>query len=239
MGNALCLPKDKTASGDATNNLPDDYEPFNKAAYEAEGEEKVERRGSIFPQSPSVASRTSLGIIPPYETSGQASPNGRGSVVSSGSSTGPGRRSARMFSSTSSTSELNSGKKTKDAKEVRILLLGSGESGKSTIIKQMKIIHQNGYSKEELLAFRPAIFKNIEQALQQVITAVEVLQLESILDKCEKYLDYIKELDTDYEVVTELPQQLVEAVNFVWLEAGVFPIYDKLCHASYIYESAS
>lgn len=39
-------------------------------------------------------------------------------------------------------------------KECKILLLGSGESGKSTIVKQMKIIHQNGYSRDELLAFR-------------------------------------------------------------------------------------
>ncbi|KAH9046381.1 heterotrimeric G protein alpha subunit [Lactarius deliciosus] len=30
----------------------------------------------------------------------------------------------------------------------------SGESGKSTIVKQMKIIHQNGYTPEELLPFR-------------------------------------------------------------------------------------
>jgi len=50
-------------------------------------------------------------------------------------------------------------------KECKILLLGastsrvaltpgSGESGKSTIVKQMKIIHQSGYSKDELLTFR-------------------------------------------------------------------------------------
>lgn len=34
------------------------------------------------------------------------------------------------------------------------LTTGSGESGKSTIVKQMKIIHQDGYSKEEKLNFR-------------------------------------------------------------------------------------
>lgn len=35
---------------------------------------------------------------------------------------------------------------------------GSGESGKSTIVKQMKIIHQNGYSKDELLNFRMIVY---------------------------------------------------------------------------------
>lgn len=31
---------------------------------------------------------------------------------------------------------------------------GSGESGKSTIVKQMKIIHQNGYTQDELMQFK-------------------------------------------------------------------------------------
>lgn len=40
------------------------------------------------------------------------------------------------------------------------LCAGSGESGKSTIVKQMKIIHQNGYSRDELLLFRLTIYKS-------------------------------------------------------------------------------
>jgi guanine nucleotide-binding protein G(i) subunit alpha len=37
---------------------------------------------------------------------------------------------------------------------------GSGESGKSTVVKQMKIIHQNGYSHDELLLSRLIIYKS-------------------------------------------------------------------------------
>ncbi|KAF8183304.1 hypothetical protein K438DRAFT_1430561, partial [Mycena galopus ATCC 62051] len=34
-------------------------------------------------------------------------------------------------------------------KECKILLLDSGESGKSMIVKQMKIIHQGGFDERE------------------------------------------------------------------------------------------
>lgn len=37
---------------------------------------------------------------------------------------------------------------------IKILILGTGESGKSTLVKQMKIIHNEGYTKDELMDFR-------------------------------------------------------------------------------------
>lgn len=51
--------------------------------------------------------------------------------------------------------------KQKLKKEYKMLLLGPGESGKSTIFKQMKIINQNGYSHEELEAYKSTIFQNV------------------------------------------------------------------------------
>ena len=60
------------------------------------------------------------------------------------------------------------------------LPIGSGESGKSTIVKQMKIIHQNGYSREELLAFRPLIWKNLIESGRDVVQALAKFNLQPI-----------------------------------------------------------
>lgn len=63
-------------------------------------------------------------------------------------------------------------------KECKILLLGSGESGKTTIVKQMKIIHQNGYSHDERVVFRSTIFKNILDGSKALCEAMEKLEVE-------------------------------------------------------------
>ncbi|KAH9045849.1 hypothetical protein EDB83DRAFT_2227614, partial [Lactarius deliciosus] len=52
--------------------------------------------------------------------------------------------------------------------------------GKSTIVKQMKIIHQNGYTPEELLAFRPLIWKNLHESAHSVVKALTEFNLEPI-----------------------------------------------------------
>ena len=63
-------------------------------------------------------------------------------------------------------------------REVKILLLGTGESGKSTIVKQMKIIHGDGYSIAELNNFKPVIHKNLFTSMIQVIMATEKLNIQ-------------------------------------------------------------
>jgi GTPase SAR1 family protein len=61
------------------------------------------------------------------------------------------------------------------AAEVKLLLLGTGESGKSTIVKQMKVLYQKGYSQEECVAFRPLIFHNMLTSMQALIQATRTL----------------------------------------------------------------
>lgn len=44
---------------------------------------------------------------------------------------------------------------------VKILLLGAGESGKSTFLKQMRIINGQEFDQKALLDFRDTIYENI------------------------------------------------------------------------------
>jgi guanine nucleotide-binding protein G(i) subunit alpha len=60
-----------------------------------------------------------------------------------------------------------------------IALAGSGESGKSTIVKQMKIIHQNGYTNDELALYRHTIFKNLVDCAKALIGAMRQFDMRS------------------------------------------------------------
>lgn len=56
--------------------------------------------------------------------------------------------------------------------------LGTGESGKSTFIKQMRIIHGSGYSDEDKRSFIKLVYQNIFMAMQSMIRAMDLLKIQ-------------------------------------------------------------
>lgn len=54
---------------------------------------------------------------------------------------------------------------------------GTGESGKSTFIKQMRIIHGAGYSDEDKRGFIKLVYQNIFMAMQSMIRAMDMLHI--------------------------------------------------------------
>lgn len=59
-----------------------------------------------------------------------------------------------------------------------VQISGAGESGKSTIVKQMKIIHETGYSPEECEQYRPVVYSNTIQSLMTIIRAMGQLRID-------------------------------------------------------------
>lgn len=66
----------------------------------------------------------------------------------------------------------------KYSKIAKLLLLGAGESGKSTIVKQMKLLHpvndrhQAGFSPQEREEARCAIYANIMDSIVALLEAM-------------------------------------------------------------------
>jgi hypothetical protein len=54
--------------------------------------------------------------------------------------------------------------------------LGAGESGKSTVLKQMKLINGHGFTTSERELFRIAIFANLLTSIQGVIRDIKSLR---------------------------------------------------------------
>lgn len=68
----------------------------------------------------------------------------------------------------------------------RLLLLGAGESGKSTIVKQMRILHVDGFSEQEKKQKVDDIKKNIRDAI--LVSNDNDLRVNILFYNCQIYI---------------------------------------------------
>ncbi|KPM42393.1 Guanine nucleotide-binding protein alpha-3 subunit [Neonectria ditissima] len=101
-------------------------------------------------------------------------------------------------------------------KECKILLLGSGESGKSTIVKQMKIIHLQGYSEDELFNYRPTVFKNLVECAKAVITAMQQFNIEPQNEDNKVHAEFLMEYQAESGPQAQIDPQVGVAVQSLW-----------------------
>ncbi|KAF6008740.1 hypothetical protein HII13_003576 [Brettanomyces bruxellensis] len=59
--------------------------------------------------------------------------------------------------------------KQKKKNQIKLLLLGAGESGKSTVLKQMRLLHKNGFSEQEKLQYKNIIWADMIGSMQTLI----------------------------------------------------------------------
>jgi guanine nucleotide-binding protein G(i) subunit alpha len=99
-------------------------------------------------------------------------------------------------------------------------LTGSGESGKSTIVKQMKIIHQNGYTVEELTLYRNTIFKNVIDCARALIAAMNQLEIHPEHEINRQYCAYLSEYSLA-DGQRPLDLRVGQAVSSIWQDPCV------------------
>uniref|UniRef100_UPI003B28DD91 Guanine nucleotide-binding protein subunit alpha-11 n=1 Tax=Homo sapiens TaxID=9606 RepID=UPI003B28DD91 len=113
----------------------------------------------------------------------------------------------------------------KARRELKLLLLGTGESGKSTFIKQMRIIHGAGYSEEDKRGFTKLVYQNIFTAMQAMIRAMETLKILYKYEQNKANALLIREVDV--EKVTTFEHQYVSAIKTLWEDPGIQECYDR------------
>ncbi|XP_074876615.1 guanine nucleotide-binding protein subunit alpha-14 [Buteo buteo] len=110
-------------------------------------------------------------------------------------------------------------------RELKLLLLGTGESGKSTFIKQMRIIHGSGYTEEDRKGFTKLVYQNVFTAMQVMIGAMDTLRIQYTSKENEESAQMIKEVEVDK--VTALERKQVEAIKKLWEDPGIQECYDR------------
>ncbi|XP_017785991.1 PREDICTED: guanine nucleotide-binding protein G(q) subunit alpha isoform X2 [Nicrophorus vespilloides] len=110
-------------------------------------------------------------------------------------------------------------------RELKLLLLGTGESGKSTFIKQMRIIHGAGYSDEDKRGFIKLVYQNIFMAMQSMIRAMDLLKIKYAETSNIEKAELIRGID--FESVTTFETPYVDAIQDLWNDSGIQECYDR------------
>lgn len=110
---------------------------------------------------------------------------------------------------------------------VKLLLLGTGESGKSTFMKQMRIIHDNGFTQKELIMQRVYVFHNTVICMKQLVKAMTMFGLKVDKESNQEYVDRLLALDLTYANVQDVfcqdhfPEDFVQCIQCLWNDPGV------------------
>nr|AEL33704.1 G protein alpha subunit [Monascus ruber] len=129
-------------------------------------------------------------------------------------------------------------------RECKILLLGSGESGKSTIVKQMKIIHHKGFSPEECALYRPTIYKNLLECAKSLIGAYRQFDVEPASTKVQGFVGFLWDYNVDPDPQKPLDPRVGEAATYLWNDPCTSTVLERqnefylMDSAPYFFEEA-
>uniref|UniRef100_A0AAQ4S721 Guanine nucleotide-binding protein G(i) subunit alpha-2 n=1 Tax=Gasterosteus aculeatus aculeatus TaxID=481459 RepID=A0AAQ4S721_GASAC len=97
----------------------------------------------------------------------------------------------------------------------------AGESGKSTIVKQMKIIHEDGYSEDECKQYRAVVFSNTIQSIMAIVKAMATLKIDysspARLDDAQQLFA----LSAAAEEQGIFPDDLSNVMRRLWGDSGI------------------
>ena len=105
-------------------------------------------------------------------------------------------------------------------------IAGAGESGISTILKEMSRIHEGCYSRDERESFKEIIFSNTVQSMRVILEAMESLEIPLDDHRAEYHVQTIFMQPSQIEG-DRLPTEVGNAVAVLWKDAGVQQCFQR------------
>ncbi|CAI4221623.1 unnamed protein product [Auanema sp. JU1783] len=106
-------------------------------------------------------------------------------------------------------------------KILKLLLLGPGESGKSTTLKQIRIIHDQGFSEEERKAKKEIIYANLLGGVSDVITYMESNDVNYQIPNSKDYSKVIRKFCDERRTDMELTNDMFDAIERILIDPAL------------------
>ncbi|CAG8549819.1 2371_t:CDS:2 [Acaulospora morrowiae] len=103
---------------------------------------------------------------------------------------------------------------------------GAGESGKSTVIKQMRLIHAAGFTSAERETYRSIVFMNIMHSMRLVLEAMEYFKIPFGMDGNMQYVSLFND-PPSISKGQPFPIMYLEPLKSLWVDSGVQKCYER------------
>ncbi|XP_050497997.1 transposable element P transposase isoform X1 [Diabrotica virgifera virgifera] len=104
---------------------------------------------------------------------------------------------------------------------IKILLLGAGESGKSTLVKQMKIIHTDGFTHAELSSFRPTVLDNLLASMKYVLVGMGILRINLEHQRNKVHAENVLLAKSCFDMSFTILPDVAASLQALWSDRGV------------------
>lgn len=115
----------------------------------------------------------------------------------------------------------------KESKTVRVLLLGAGDSGKSTIVKQMRIIHSMAWTPSEVESYRQSAFQNVLDGMRELLVAMRDELHIDVAEENVKHLPVVLSTPYNLKEGDPYPPALLEPLCALWADPNVKAAYRR------------
>ncbi|RZF42697.1 hypothetical protein LSTR_LSTR001492 [Laodelphax striatellus] len=112
-------------------------------------------------------------------------------------------------------------------RQVKLLLLGAGESGKSTFLKQMKIIHGLKFEPELVKEYQQVIYQNIVKGMKVLVDARDKLRIPWEYPENSECGSHLLKFENNTVLESRLFLEFAPYLRSLWVDSGIRRAFER------------